>query len=662
MPAPAVKLPSRAQGQSTNGSSSHATQATGYSGFIRRVLARAIDHVENSPAVLAAKEQPKPCGAGRLCLLLVYVLYAFLTARVYFGWPNLSNMLFRSAAYSWLCKAYLAEGHPDMRLDSQGNKRYICEAQNSAVGNIFVTCLAFAFSFSLAAGLLLDYLGPRLTAIIGQVMNALAWVLLAFGSETSQTYIAAFIFMGIGSDIGYLPLLSAANLFPGHEGLIVALLGAAKSASFAIPTILDAVDASSDAIGLREVCLSYALLGPGLCLVLAMFMVPYKHFKPWNEFTEMECGASYQHPIQRVNDSFASIEAHAWRDSFSSFHEGQWPLHHDGHIGGTASEGGRKVHRQFLEVPLPFTGHRRKSGSEGGAVDEERREEEKQVKVTPEESNRREVPAIYQATRESVERGEGGNAETLDQLASGREEKTASFLKQFTSSYAICIVLYSVFKAIMYAFFTTAGENLLGKQVNHFMGAALPFSLIPCILIGKVVDMVGIMPVLFFLNSCITLAYGFSMIPCLPTAYFSAILYICYVSFYSSQSYCFVSDTFSSAHFGKIVGTIHLIAGFLSLLKIPMQKLVVDVFDSVYYYPCLIMLVLCGINFLVLFFLLWKKRSNPHPFWPHAAQEFARQEAEEKKRIALEKKKQKSKAKKLPENVEINVHPLEVAA
>lgn len=189
-------------------------------------------------------------------------------------------------------------------------------------------------------------------------------------------------------------------------------------------------------------------------------------------------------------------------------------------------------------------------------------------------------------------------------------------------------------------------------------------SLLSLQLIGKVVDMVGIMPVLFFLNSCITLAYGFSMIPCLPTAYLSAILYICYVSFYSSQSYCFVSDTFSSAHFGKIVGTIHLIAGFLSLLKIPMQKLVVDVFNSVYYYPCLIMLALCGINFAVLFFLLWKKRSNPHPFWPHAAQEFARQEAQEKKRIALEKKEQKSKAKakKGPENVEINIHPLEVTA
>lgn len=150
------------------------------------------------------------------------------------------------------------------------------------------------------------------------------------------------------------------------------------------------------------------------------------------------------------------------------------------------------------------------------------------------------------------------------------------------------------------------------------------------------------MPVLFFLNSCISLAYGLSMIPTVATAYVSALLYTCYVSFYSSQSYCFVSDTFSARHFGKIVGTIHLIAGFLSLLKIPMQNMVVNVFHSVYYYPCLIMLALCAFNFAVLLVLLWRKRKDPHPFWPAAARELARREAEAKQ---LEKE-AKRKAKK----------------
>lgn len=633
MPAPVIKLPSRANGGS---GSSPTPKRKGFAGFFSRVVDGVVDHVENTPAVLAAKKQSKPCGVGRYFLLVVYVLYAFLTARVYFAWPNLSNLLFRAQAYGWLC-----DGQPDMRLDVNGGKRYICEAQNTAVGNIFVTCLAFAFSFSLAAGLLLDYLGPRITAVIGQVMNALAWVLLAFGSKGSQTYYAAFIFMGIGSDIGYLPLLSSANLFPGHEGLIVAVLGAAKSASFAIPTILDKIEAGNAALGLREVCLGYAVMGPGLCLLLALILVPYKHFQPWNEFTEIEKGGDYHHPIQRVNDSFASIEAHAWRDSFSSFHEGQWALH--GHeASGYSSDGGRKSNRQFLDVPRPSPSPGAGRRKRGSPEEEKRSEEEKQKKQTL-EGGTEEVPAIYQATRISVERGDAGNAATLDQLAGATEEKTPSFVKQFTSSYAICIVVYSILKAIMYAFFTTAAENLLGKEVNNFMGAVLPFSLFPCIIIGKVVDMVGIMPVLFFLNTCITLAYGFSMIPSLPTAYMAALLYICYVSFYSSQSYCFVSDTFSSSHFGKIVGTIHLIAGFLSLLKIPMQKVVVDVFKSIYTYPCLIMMLFCGTNYVVLLVLWCKKRADPHPFWPQAAREMARQEAEEKKRRAQEKKERKAR-------------------
>lgn len=654
MPAPTIKLPSRANGGNSSGSTTSPPRGKCLMGFLRRVLNGVVDHVEPTPAVLAAKTQPKPCGVSRYFLLVIYVLYAFLTARVYFAWPNLSNLLFRSEAYGWLCN-----GQVDMRLPEHGGKRYICEEQNSAVGNIFVMCLAFAFSFSLAAGLLLDYLGPRITAVIGQIMNGLAWILLAFGSQKTQTYIAAFIFVGIGSDIGYLPLLSSANLFPGHEGLIVAILGASKSASFAIPLILDKIEAGNEAIGLREVCLGYAIIGPGLCLVLALILVPYKHFQPWNEFTEIEKGGDYHHPIQRVNDSFASIEAHAWRDSFSSFHEGQWPLHlHDG-PSGYSSDGGRRNNRQFLDVPRPsppLTG-RKLGGSQGvGAEEERQNEQESQKKQTEgkKDGGVEEAPAIYQATRMSVERGGAGNAETLDQLAGGTQEKTPSFVKQFTSSYAICIVVYSILKAIMYAFYTTAAENLLGKEVNDFMGAVLPFSLFPCIVIGKVVDMVGIMPVLFLLNACITLAYGFSMIPSLHTAYASALLYICYVSFYSSQSYCFVSDTFSSSHFGKIVGTIHLIAGFLSLLKIPMQKLVVEVFGSDYHYPSLIMLLFCGTNFVVLLVLWCKKRADPHPFWPQAAREMARQEVEEKKRRALEKKERKAnQARENEANIEM---------
>lgn len=51
------------------------------------------------------------------------------------------------------------------------------------------------------------------------------------------------------------------------DRLIISLLGAAKSASFAMPTILDVVEAGSPTIHLKEAALGYAVFGPGNQLI-----------------------------------------------------------------------------------------------------------------------------------------------------------------------------------------------------------------------------------------------------------------------------------------------------------------------------------------------------------------------------------------------------------
>lgn len=678
---------------------------------LQRRLRGLMAPVEETPAIRAAKRQSRPCGAQRFLLLGVYFCYALLTARVYFAWPNLSNLLFRSGAYSWLCDPK----EPDLRLPENGGKRYMCEAQNSEVGKLFVTCLAFAFSCSLMAGVCLDFLGAKLTAMLGQLCNALAWLLLAFAGKGCETYFAAFILMGVGSDVGYLPLLSSANLFPGHEGLVIALLGAAKSASFAMPTILDATEYAYESVHLKEVSLGYAVFGPGLCFLLAGVLVPMHVFKPWNEFVSLE-EETGQHPLVRVNDSFASYGAHVWRESFSNFQDVKDWLHHhhvseDG-VGGASSASaaaaltapsgaagpgrasgapvilspvsmspalapgeavapesaagaaaaaaavasGGNVHGVALEAKAPILekatsadsaattqvlstalstdeGFRRGPTADeigGRAADPPMLmpAAAAAAAATPPTLVAAPLPPIPVSQTGSV-RGESvaGFVEAVAQSqASVEAEKPPTFWSQVLSKFAFGIIVYSVLKAIMYAFFTTAAEDLLGKEVNDFMGAFLPFSCIPCLVLGKLVDSFGIMPVLLVLNSFITLAYGFSMIGATGTAYVAALLYICYVSFYSSQSYCYVSDTFSSCHFGKLVGIIHMIAGFLSLLKIPMQSLVVNVFNSNYTYPCVILLGFCFCNYLILLWLFYLKKKNPHPYWPASAREAVEKE------------------------------------
>lgn len=285
-----------------------------------------------------------------------------------------------------------------------------------------------------------------------------------------------------------------------------------------------------------------------MCLLLACLLVPYHHFRPWNEFLAVEDGGSYPHPIQRVNDSFASYEAHVWRDSFSSFHEGQWHLMHETqtappasglpaservscgevssssrrgrllptlshqpHSHNNANNNSNSNNLSTLNNLSNVNNHACCSADRGGpaisvagpvcfspdpedvaAVDQTGLVDTR-ASDTPLDA---EAPTTaFEVThpgarasslsRAPSKAGSNGAAKvpettTLGELVSP-EETPVGFFKQFSSSYGICIVVYSIVKAVLYAFFTTAGENLLGKEVNDFMGTALPFSLVPCI-------------------------------------------------------------------------------------------------------------------------------------------------------------------------------------
>lgn len=182
------------------------------------VFRRLYDRVDSTPAMVAARVQPTPFRTNRFVLLIVYLVYALLTGRVYFAWPNISNMLFRSGAYVWVCGDLGAPGFVDLRADENGGWRFACEAQNTEVQKLFVVCLACAFACALLAGVFLDKLGPKLTALFGQACSFTAWMLLGFAGQQFPSYYPAFIILGVGADSGYMPVLSIANLFPGHEG------------------------------------------------------------------------------------------------------------------------------------------------------------------------------------------------------------------------------------------------------------------------------------------------------------------------------------------------------------------------------------------------------------------------------------------------------------
>ncbi|KAL8273368.1 hypothetical protein Esti_002700 [Eimeria stiedai] len=215
-----------------------------------------------------AAYQPTPYGMNRYALLLIYVVCTLATSCVYFGWGALSSMLFKSHIYARQCTEDETRAAP---TDSAA-----CVLQDIAVQSLFTICYASHFIVSAAAGILVDLAGPKVTALLGQALNVCGWALLGCCSDDFHGEVPAFVLIGAGSDMSYLPMLCIINLFPGSTGFALSALGASSSLSFAVPLVLRAVHSAG--VSFRSVCWGYALLGPVSCIFLVAFFVPLNGF------------------------------------------------------------------------------------------------------------------------------------------------------------------------------------------------------------------------------------------------------------------------------------------------------------------------------------------------------------------------------------------------
>lgn len=191
-------------------------------------------------------------------------------------------MLLKAESFSELCEKD-ASGHyiRDMRVEGA---IHICNEQEAAVQHLYTITLAVHTTMSSVAGTTMDFAGPLVTAVLGQLFNFAGWALLASGTAIGNPALyAGFVFIGMGADMGFLPTLCITRLFPGSAGLSITTLGSAASASFAIPLILEAICKRLDVTDPKRVFWAYAGMGPGLCTLLALLFIPRQGFKDFRD-------------------------------------------------------------------------------------------------------------------------------------------------------------------------------------------------------------------------------------------------------------------------------------------------------------------------------------------------------------------------------------------
>eukprot|EP00920_Eleutheroschizon_duboscqi_P013158 GHVT01031113.1.p1 GENE.GHVT01031113.1~~GHVT01031113.1.p1 ORF type:complete len:541 (-),score=115.51 GHVT01031113.1:1903-3348(-) len=213
----------------------------------------------------SAAENRVTFGLSRWLVLALFCVYCVLAGPSYVNWTPYADLLISGGAYEWKC-----EGAFDSSRAAHEAK---CSEQQLAVDMLFTVGSACHFGLSMAAGLLLDAIGPKFTASLGVSSLLIGFVLLGSASKSVQTYIPGMIFVGFGTDSSFFPCLCGGNLFPGHVSAVIAVLGAFRSISFVVPLVLSQI-AKNTTIASSSLLIGYAGVCLGLCCFIVALFVP----------------------------------------------------------------------------------------------------------------------------------------------------------------------------------------------------------------------------------------------------------------------------------------------------------------------------------------------------------------------------------------------------
>ena len=159
---------------------------------------------------------------ARVGILVLAILGEVLQGGLFFGWSALSIMITDEGNYEEGCNE-AGEG-----IDEDT----ICKSQESKLALLWTVGI-FALNFGpVLMGFVLDYLGPRFTAILGVSLNMLGLIL--FGASSSNGFngfIAAAIILGLGNITFHLAQFHISSLFPTKRGMVTSIFVAGFTGS-----------------------------------------------------------------------------------------------------------------------------------------------------------------------------------------------------------------------------------------------------------------------------------------------------------------------------------------------------------------------------------------------------------------------------------------------
>ncbi|CRH03097.1 novel putative transporter 1, putative [Plasmodium relictum] len=455
--------------------------------------------LKSDPELPGAK-QKTPLNISRFYLLIIIVIYTATSACIYFDWSAVRNLLLKARKYEYLN----VDQYSDITLTPQYKR----------INNLLPMTIAIHFTTSVFCGFLFDHIGPKFTAILGQLFNIICWILLSIESTTVDTTLIGFIFLGLGADTAFIPILTVANLYPDASTFILTVVGAAASLSFAVPATLNIIYNNISNISFSYICYGYIFVILVPCLLVAIFLLPLKPFKGLDYYLEKD-----NEKVQNLKDD-AVIK-----------------------------------HNNINEIELGYIEsldkmNKEHSGSQ--SIYEMENDFEKMKNKTNNISN--------ESTMNS--------SKSIMESKDFHMKSIKLFFRILVSYPGVCVISYFVLFNISCVFYGMVNETYFSydRSIINIINILLPASSIPCIIFGRFVNKYGAALIILIMNAFSALMHLTALIKHKLAGLISVFLYMCVTSMYTSQIYCFIQNSFPSIVFGKLLGFASLCGGTFSLI------------------------------------------------------------------------------------------------
>ncbi|GBE62454.1 major facilitator superfamily MFS-1 [Babesia ovata] len=204
--------------------------------------------------------------------LAIYIYYILSSGCIYWGWNGVQEILYKAGAFEEYCK----DGAEITHKIFYGASYIDCPDREGGINNLYTLAYSTHFICSFFSGWLLDRFGPRVCFMTGHFIAGSAWLLIFCFPTKGLLLQVAFVLVGLACEACYIPMLSVSKYFPTASSTVIAVMGACRSLSFFVPTLLALIYHKSGVVRemLFAIGIGYLLVANVLCFVTGFFILP----------------------------------------------------------------------------------------------------------------------------------------------------------------------------------------------------------------------------------------------------------------------------------------------------------------------------------------------------------------------------------------------------